>query len=81
MCRGFNSLLPHKETNMGRIKTTSIKNLASELMQEHGKKFTEDFEHNKKALSELKKIESKRVRNILAGCITNEVKKVKKSGL
>lgn len=66
---------------MGRIKTTAIKNLAQELLEEHGKRFTEDFEQNKKVLSELKDIESKRVRNILAGCITTEVRKIKKSGI
>ena len=66
---------------MGRIKTTSIKSLATEIMAEHGSKFTEDFEKNKKVLADIKKIESKRVRNILAGCITTEVKKIKKSGL
>jgi len=66
---------------MGRIKSTAIKTMARDLIQEHGSKFSTDFEKNKKLLSEIKPIESKRVRNILAGQIVNEMKKIKQSGV
>ena len=65
---------------MGRIKITSIKRLAHELLKEHGKEFKEDFEKNKSVLSELQPIESKKVRNIIAGYITKEVRR-RKSGV
>jgi small subunit ribosomal protein S17e len=66
---------------MGRIKSVAIKNLGDELIREHGKKFAEDFDRNKKVLEEVKKIKSKRTRNILAGYITKQMKTVKKAGI
>lgn len=66
---------------MGRVKTTAIKSIASKLLEKHGDRFSEDFEKNKEALKELQPIKSKRIRNILAGYLANEVKKLKKSGI
>ncbi len=63
---------------MGRIKTTPIKVLAEELIKEHEKKFSADFEKNKKALQETKPLKSKKIRNILAGYITKKMKQTKK---
>lgn len=66
---------------MGRVKSTAIKTMARDLIQEHGKKFGTDFDKNKTVLAEVKPIESKRVRNILAGQIVNEMKKINHSGV
>ncbi len=66
---------------MGRIKTISIKTLGNELIREHGKKFTDDFEKNKEILSSIKNVKSKKTKNVLAGYITKEMKKISKSGL
>jgi small subunit ribosomal protein S17e len=66
---------------MGRIKTIAVKNLGNELIKEYGSKFSTDFEKNKEALSEIKDIKSKRIRNILAGYITKKMKIIKKSGI
>lgn len=66
---------------MGRTKTIFVKTLGDQLIEEHGKDFTDDFEKNKKILSSIKKINSKKIRNILAGYITKEIKKTEKSGL
>ncbi len=66
---------------MGRIKTISIKTLGNELIKEHGDKFTDDFGKNKEALVKIKKIKSKKVKNVLAGYITKEMKRISKSGL
>ena len=60
---------------MGRIKTIPVKALGDRLLEEHGDKFTTDFEKNKKVLDSLKDIKSKKVRNIVAGYITKEIKK------
>ncbi len=66
---------------MGRVKPTAVKTMAKDLIKEHGGKFGTDFAKNKKVLSEVKPIESKRIRNILAGEIVNEMKKIKQSGV
>ena len=66
---------------MGRIKSISIKTLGDEIMKEHASKFSEDFDKNKKALGSIKDIESKKIRNILAGYITSEMKRIKKTGI
>ena len=66
---------------MGRIKITAIKNLADELIEQHGDKFNSDFEKNKNTLNEIKDIKSKKTRNILAGYITRQMQKIKKSGI
>jgi small subunit ribosomal protein S17e len=64
---------------MGRIKSTAIKNLARELLEVQGNKFTTDFEKNKKVVGEMKHIQSKKVRNVVTGYITSEMEKAKKS--
>ena len=66
---------------MGRIKNIAIKTLGKELIEEHGDKFSEDFEENKKALENIMPIKSKKIRNILIGYISNEMKRIKKSGI
>ena len=65
---------------MGRIKSIPIKTLGNRLMEEHGDKFTTDFDKNKEVLGGLKDIKSKKVRNVLAGYITKKMKKADKSG-
>jgi len=66
---------------MGRIKTTAVKAVANELIREYGDKFTDDFEHNKRVLNEIKPMKSKRIRNIIAGYIAAEMKKLKRTGI
>jgi len=67
--------------SMGRIKNIAIKTLGKELIEEHGDKFSEDFEQNKKILETMKQIKSKKVRNTLVGYISKEMKRIKKSGI
>jgi small subunit ribosomal protein S17e len=66
---------------MGRIKIVAVKNLGEELIKSHGDRFSTDFERNKVSLDEFMEIKSKRMRNILAGYITGEMQKIKKSGI
>jgi small subunit ribosomal protein S17e len=66
---------------MGRIKTIPIKTLGDRLIEEHADKFSTDFDKNKKALGTMKNMTSKKIRNILAGYITTEMKRISKSGL
>ena len=59
---------------MGAIKPTYIKSLAKQLLKEVPY-FTDDFDENKKLVEEYTNVESKGVRNRIAGYITH--KKVK----
>ena len=55
---------------MGRIKTTFIKHLTQQILEKHRDKFSDDFEHNKKKVAELTDIQSKEVKNRVAGYVT-----------
>ncbi len=55
---------------MGNIRPTYIKRVAIELVKQHPNEFTEDFEHNKKKVSELSDVSSILMRNRIAGYIT-----------
>jgi small subunit ribosomal protein S17e len=61
-----------QEIPMG-IKPTYIKALGEEILSKHKEKFTDDFEANKVAVSQVTVMESKRVRNRVAGYITSKV--------
>lgn len=60
---------------MGRIKQTYLKRIAEKLMKEYEDEFSTDFEENKKKVQELSDVESKPIRNKIAGYITRAVKK------
>ncbi len=55
---------------MGNIRPTYIKRVAIELVKLYPEKFTEDFQHNKKMVSELTDVESIMMRNRIAGYVT-----------
>ncbi len=55
---------------MGRIKTTLIKRVSTEIYDLNKDKITEDYEENKKILNEIIQIRSKKLRNAIAGYIT-----------
>jgi len=63
---------------VGRIKTSFIKHIAQKLYKEHCDEFTTEFSKNKELLKKLMNIESKKVRNILAGYITHTMKKLER---
>ena len=48
---------------MGSVKTSAVKNLAEDLIREHGAKFGEGFEENKKVLEQVRPIKSKKIKN------------------
>jgi small subunit ribosomal protein S17e len=62
---------------MGRIKSTAIRTLGSDLLKQNPGKFAKDFDKNKKALAVIKKVKSKRTRNKLAGFITRKMTSAK----
>ena len=59
---------------MGRVKTAAIKKFSKLIYQKNMDKFTSDFQKNKKTLEELVSIESKKIKNQVAGYITRLVK-------
>lgn len=54
---------------MGRVRPRHVKRLAKDLVDEHEGEFEEDFDHNKEKLKELDIVESKKLRNRIAGYI------------
>ena len=60
---------------MGRIKNKRIKRSALELVGSNKGKFSKDFNENKKMVNELAEIQSKKIRNVLAGYITKLMKR------
>ena len=55
------------------IKPTYIKALGLELLENYGNRFSNNFDENKQIVSEVTTIESKRVRNRVAGYVTRKV--------
>ncbi|HOT94996.1 MAG TPA: 30S ribosomal protein S17e [Methanoregulaceae archaeon] len=55
------------------IKPNYIKAFGQEMLVRYGDRFTRDFEENKAIVAELTVIDSKRVRNRVAGYITRKI--------
>ncbi len=55
------------------IKPSYIKTLGQESLMKAGTKFTNSFDENKQALTAVTTVESKRVRNRIAGYITRKI--------
>jgi small subunit ribosomal protein S17e len=56
---------------LGKVKTEQVKRLAKELIERYPEKFSKSFEENKKAVAVLTKGTTTRIRNQIAGYITN----------
>jgi small subunit ribosomal protein S17e len=54
------------------IKPAYVKKTANTLMEEYPDAFGPDFEHNKELVMELTNVESKSVRNRIAGFLTHK---------
>lgn len=57
---------------MGRSRPTFIRNIGYKLLEYHSDKFDNDFEENKEMVEKLTDINSKRVRNRVAGFIASQ---------
>lgn len=60
------------------IKPTYIKAIGEELLNKFGDRFSNNFDENKTLVAQMAKIESKRVRNRIAGFITRKKNQKKK---
>lgn len=59
---------------MGRIKTAPIKRTTEEIVERYSDKLTEDYSQNKKIISSLAEIHSKKLLNVIAGYVTRLMK-------
>ena len=59
---------------MGRIKTRLLKRATLELLREYRDKLKDNFEENKKIVSEIMDVPSKKQRNVIAGYATRLMK-------
>ncbi len=59
---------------MGSIRPRYIKNAAKNLLALYPDTFTDDFESNKRLIEQLTDVESKKVRNRIAGYLVGLVK-------
>lgn len=54
----------------GKVRTETIKRLATQIFEKFPSEFTTEFEHNKNVLKRVTHYTSKRFRNKIAGYIT-----------
>lgn len=54
------------------IKPDYVKKTGERLMERYPEAFNDDFEHNKQSVSKLTNVESKSVRNRIAGYVTHK---------
>lgn len=62
---------------MGNIRTAFVKRIAKELVENNPGKFTLDFEENKKLVEKLSTVNTKHLRNKIAGYITRIISQQK----
>ncbi len=56
---------------MGNIKTSFVKKIGRQIYERHKETFTTDYSKNKEIIKQLLDIRSKKLRNIIAGYVTN----------
>ncbi len=59
---------------MGNIRPNYIKSLGTQLLEEHSDVFTTDFSQNKENVAKYTNIESKGIRNRVAGYIVRQLR-------
>ncbi|MDV0446957.1 hypothetical protein MsAg5_08250 [Methanosarcinaceae archaeon Ag5] len=63
---------------MGNIRQSNIKTITFKLLNTYGDTFTGDFDENKILVSKYTTIESKVIRNKVAGYVTRKVRRAPK---
>ncbi len=59
---------------MGKVRQVYIKRAARQLLELYPDKFSTDFEHNRQVVDELLQVESKPLKNRVAGYLTSLIK-------
>merc|ERR1719258_416116 len=70
--------LAHLLLSMGRVRTKTVKRTARLIVEKYYGKLTLDFQVNKKIAEEVAEIQSKRLRNKIAGFTTHLMKRIQK---
>ncbi|KAG7695697.1 hypothetical protein KL930_003694 [Ogataea haglerorum] len=73
-----NKVTGRKNWNRGRVRTKTVKRASKVLIEKYYPKLTLDFEVNKRLTSEIAEIQSKRLRNKIAGYTTHLMKRIQK---
>ena len=63
---------------MGRVRTKTVKRASKVLLEKYYQKLTSDFHVNKKILSDVGKVPTKKLRNKIAGFATHLMKRIQK---
>jgi small subunit ribosomal protein S17e len=74
---GIKTAKTFRGDTMGNIRQTNIKRITFRLLENYGDVFTKDFEINKILVTKYTTIESKVIRNRVAGYITRKVARMK----
>ena len=61
---------------MGKVRNETIKKFARSIIEKYPERFTKDFESNKKLLDEVADIQSKKLRNQIAGYVTSLISRI-----
>jgi small subunit ribosomal protein S17e len=61
---------------MGRVRTKTVKRTSKALIEKYFSKLCDDFHLNKKVLSDVAIVPSKRLRNKIAGYTTHLMKRI-----
>merc|ERR1712188_190780 len=64
------------ESSMGRVRTRTTKRSAKIIVEKYYQRLTLDFQTNKKICDEVASIQSKRLRNKIAGFLTHLMKRI-----
>jgi len=63
---------------MGRVRTKTVKRAARAIIEKYYSKMTQDFQSNKRLCDEIAVIQTKRLRNKIAGYATHLMKRIQK---
>ena len=64
---------------MGKVRTTIVKRTARKILELYPDRVSLDFEENKKLVSDVVEVSSKKLRNQIAGYLTHLVKIMKRA--
>merc|ERR1739848_930145 len=61
---------------MGRVRTNTVKSASRKLVENYYRKLTDDFDTNKRIIDTVADVQSKKLRNKIAGFTTYLVKRI-----
>merc|ERR1712151_525216 len=74
----FNKKHSVKYLEMGRVRTKTVKRASRAIIEKYYGKMTKDFHFNKRIIDDVSVIQTKRLRNKIAGYTTHLMKRIQK---